>query len=324
MHSISELQQVIIQHLNNRQVPQEPSNLYQPIAYFLGIGGKRLRPVLTLMSCDLFDVDIEKGIPAALAIEVFHNFTLMHDDIMDKAPLRRGRQTVHEKWNVNTAILSGDAMLIKAYDLLSRCPAQSLSKLMIAFNKMAFEVCEGQQYDMDYESYSNVSEDDYIQMIRLKTSVLLGTAFQFGAILGQCSEQDLINSYEFGVNLGIAFQLQDDILDVYGDPEKFGKQVGGDILENKKTILAINASKVADDREKEILDRWINDKQPDTNRKIKEVTEVFTKLGVKEITKNVMHQFAQKAFNALDNINVAKERKKIVNEFANDLLIREY
>ncbi|WP_134089773.1 polyprenyl synthetase family protein [Olivibacter sp. XZL3] len=324
MQSIVALQRIISEALDKRTFPDNPISLYEPISYFLGIGGKRLRPVLTLLAADMFGAAIAESLPAALAVEMFHNFTLMHDDIMDEAPLRRGRETIHTKWDVNTAILSGDATLITAYQLLAECKSTQLAELLKVFNKMAQEVCEGQQLDMDFEKLPTVSEGEYLHMIRLKTSVLLGAALEMGAILGQASAQDRANIYAFGVNMGIAFQLQDDILDVYGDPLKFGKQVGGDIIENKKTYLLINALQLAKGDDKKELMQWIETTDFEQKRKIERVTAIFDKLGLQELANQKKIAFAKDAYRALDAIELAVEKKLPLIEFAQNLLTREH
>ncbi|CAG0907532.1 unnamed protein product, partial [Cyprideis torosa] len=241
---LTQLQELVKTELKNIELAKEPKGLYEPVSYILALGGKRLRPVLTLLSCGMYS-DPKRALPQALAVEVFHNFTLIHDDIMDDAPLRRGKQTVHEKWDINTAILSGDVTLVKAYQLLSDCNPTKLLALLELFNKTAVEVCEGQQLDVDFESKDDVSEEEYIRMIQLKTSVLLGCALQMGAIVGGASEEDANNLYQFGLLLGTAFQIKDDLLDCFGDPDIFGKQVGGDIIANKKTLLLIHAKNEA-------------------------------------------------------------------------------
>jgi geranylgeranyl diphosphate synthase type II len=237
MHAISEYQQEFLSYLDNQNRTREPKNLYEPIDYILRLGGKRMRPVLTLMATEVFDVDFRKALPAATAVEVFHNFSLVHDDIMDDAPLRRGKETVHEKWNLNTGILSGDAMLILAYQYFESYEPTIFRDLAKLFSKTAIEVCEGQQYDVDFETRDDVTISEYIKMIEYKTAVLVGAAMKMGAIIAETSEEHANLIYDFGLNLGIAFQLQDDYLDCFGNPETFGKQVGGDIIENKKTYL---------------------------------------------------------------------------------------
>ena len=239
--------------------PSNPSNLYDPLRYFLAIGGKRMRPILTLMGAEAFGSTLEKALPSAMAVELFHNFSLIHDDIMDEAPIRRGQETVHTKWNSNIAILSGDVLLVKAYQMLAKQDASVMSDLLNVFNATAVEVCEGQQFDMDYESRNDVSIDEYIEMIRLKTSVLLGCALEMGAIIAEASKQNRELIYEFGQHIGIAFQIQDDILDLYADPDKFGKQVGGDVLSNKKTLLLLKAYELSNSTQKEELETLYNE-----------------------------------------------------------------
>lgn len=323
MHSIAALQTIIGEALIERNFPSNPDTLYKPIKYFLEIGGKRLRPVLTLLAADLFGAPVKASLPAALAVELFHNFTLIHDDIMDEAPLRRGRETIHKKWDINTAILSGDATLITAYQLLGECNPELLPALLNVFNKMAQEVCEGQQLDMDFEKLLAVSEEEYLYMIRLKTSVLLGAALEMGAIFGQVNKQDRENIYAFGVNMGIAFQLQDDILDVYGDPTKFGKQVGGDIIENKKTYLLINALQLAEGLDKQELIHWIETEDFDPEQKIGRITAIYNQLGIEKLAHQKKMNFADQAYQALEAIALPSEKKRPLIEFAESLLSRE-
>ncbi|SFB78809.1 geranylgeranyl diphosphate synthase, type II [Parapedobacter composti] len=322
MHSINVLQQHINHGLNNLNIPEHPENLYGSIRYMLQIGGKRVRPLLTLMAADLFSItDITKALPAALAVELFHNFSLMHDDIMDNAPLRRGQQTVHEKWNPNVAILSGDNLLIMAYRQLAKCPPEKLPQLLEAFNTMATEVCEGQQLDMDFENMASVGIDDYLRMIRLKTSVLLGTALKMGAILADATEVDVNLIYDFGVAVGIAFQLQDDILDVYGDPAQFGKQRGGDILANKKTYLLIKALETAGTDIRPELDRWLATDGP-AEAKVNAVTVLYDRLGVRQAAELAKQRYIEQAYAALDAIGVHTTRKTPLRTLAQTLLNR--
>lgn len=323
MYAIAELQDIITSALKQRNFSKHPTTLYEPIQYFLNIGGKRLRPVLTLLAADLFKATIADSIPAALAIEIFHNFTLMHDDIMDDAPLRRGQETVHQKWNTNTAILSGDAMLIIAYQLLAESKPAYLPDILLTFNKMAKEVCEGQQLDMDFANALQVAEHDYINMIKLKTSVLLGTALELGAIIGGADSLARSLIYSFGVNMGIAFQLQDDILDVYGDPLKFGKQVGGDIIENKKTYLLINALRLASPNVADEINRWINATAFDPEEKVSAITHIYDSLEIKQLAEAAKNNFAKEAYAALEKIKLPRERKEPLIQFADSLLIRE-
>lgn len=323
MYSIVALQTIIQEALTRKDFSKEPNTLYEPIQYFLNIGGKRLRPVLTLLATNMYRSDIQDSISAALAIEIFHNFTLMHDDIMDQAPLRRGQMTVHKRWNTNTAILSGDSMLIMAYQMLAESPAKHLPEILHVFNKMAQEVCEGQQLDMDFEEATTASEEAYIQMIRLKTSVLLGAALEIGAILGGASPDDQGLIYDFGVNMGIAFQLQDDLLDVYGDPLKFGKQVGGDIMENKKTFLLINALLLARDHDADVLQHWLQIEQFNPEEKVHAIRSIYDKLGIQALAEKAKTHFAEKAFASLNNVGLPTEKKQRLIEFAQNLLIRE-
>jgi len=283
-----------------------------------------MRPALLLMACDLFGGDVEAALPPALAIEVFHNFTLMHDDIMDNAPIRRGRATVHEKWDRNVAILSGDVMLIEGYKLMMQVRNNILRQVLDIFNDTAVGVCEGQQLDMTFETSNNISIGEYINMIRLKTAVVLGGALKIGALIGEAEQKDADLLSEFGVNLGIAFQLQDDILDVYGDPLKFGKQVGGDIISNKKTYLLIKALELVEGPEAEELNNWLTVNQFDAAEKVTAVTEIYNSVNVRQYAENEMQAYAEKAFKALEQINLPEENKQYLRNFADGLLVREY
>ncbi|RKD16205.1 isoprenyl synthetase [Pelobium manganitolerans] len=323
MHSIKQLQEIIVKAVNEIDYPAQPKELYQPIAYLMSLGGKRLRPALVLMATDLFGGDVEEAISPALAIELFHNFTLMHDDIMDNAPLRRGKPTVHEKWNASVAILSGDVMFVKAYKLMIQVRPEILSGVLEVFNKTAVEVCEGQQIDMNFEVRQNVSIAEYLEMIRLKTAVLLGGALKIGALIGKANAENADLLYQFGENLGIAFQLQDDILDVYGDPEKFGKQVGGDIICNKKTYLLIKALELAKDQDAKTLELWLQQTNFDTTEKVEAVKGIYNRLNIRQIAEEAMQQHATKALQALENIDVAPENKSILLGFAEMLMARE-
>jgi len=275
MHSISEYQSFISNHFSSLSIAREPRNLYEPITYILSLGGKRMRPVLTLMTAEIFNTDYKKALAAATAVEVFHNFSLIHDDIMDDAPLRRGNETVHEKWNINTGILSGDAMLILAYQYFEQYEPQIFRSLAKLFSKTALEVCEGQQWDVDFEQRDDVTIPEYLKMIEYKTAVLVGAAMKMGAIVAETSEENANLIYEFGLNLGIAFQLQDDYLDAFGDPETFGKQVGGDIIENKKTYLYLKAIEYAKAEEKEQLLHLFSIQPNDNSDKIAAVKTIF-------------------------------------------------
>lgn len=322
MHPTHFLQERITRGLAELDIPAQPANLYDPVRYMLQIGGKRIRPLLTLMAADLFSLtDMDTAVPAALAVELFHNFSLVHDDIMDNAPLRRGHRTVHEKWNPNVGILSGDNLLILAYAELAKCRPDKLPAVISTFNTMAAQVCEGQQFDMDFEQETTVGIDEYLQMIRLKTSVLLGAALRMGALLADATEADADLIYDFGVGVGIAFQLQDDILDVYGDPEQFGKQRGGDILANKKTYLLLKALEKADTGTRDRLDTWL----ADTSRpaeKIEQVMAIYDQLDVRGEAEAAKQAYMEQAYAAFDRIGVDDIRKAPLRELARTLLNR--
>ena len=302
---------------------QQPVELYEPIRYIMSLGGKRLRPLLTVLSAHLFTDDWQKALKPSVAVEVFHNFTLMHDDIMDQAPLRRGKPTVHQKWNANTAILSGDVMLVNAYELLLDVESTQLRQVMQRFSRTAAEVCEGQQLDMNFETRWDVSEAEYLEMIRLKTSVLLGFALELGGIVAQANPTTTQLLYEAGVNMGLGFQLKDDLLDVYGDPEKFGKQVGGDIIANKKTFLLIEALARANGAAKEELDYWLNAKTFDKAQKVAAVSRLYDELGVHTLTETKIADYFQKGFDALDRLDVPDARKAPLLDFVQFLMGRE-
>ena len=323
MRKLEDLQDMIVAAVKKLAYPVYPAALYEPISYILSLGGKRMRPALLLMACDLFGGDVEAAIPPALAIEVFHNFTLMHDDIMDNAPLRRGKATVHKKWNSNVGILSGDVMLIEGYKLMMQVPGHLLRTVLDIFNDTAVGVCEGQQLDMEFEQRNIVGITEYIDMIRLKTAVVLGGALKIGALLGGADEKDAALLGNFGEKLGIAFQLQDDILDVYGDPGKFGKQVGGDIISNKKTYLLIKALELADEKQQQELSYWLSLNQFNEPKKVAAVTAIYNALGLRQVAEEVMHNYADKAFDALNAINLPGEHKQYLQEFADGLLVRE-
>ena len=319
---LSKFQQEFLTYKEAQNLTKEPKNLYQPISYILSLGGKKIRPVLTLMSASLFTDDYKKALPAAYAVEMFHNFTLVHDDIMDDAPLRRGKQTVHEKWDINTGILSGDAMLILAYQYFENYPPIIFQKLAKLFSKTAIEVCDGQQLDVDFETRNDVSIEEYIKMISLKTSVLIGAALKMGAIVSESSEKDAEILYDFGLNLGIAFQLQDDYLDTYGNPETFGKQVGGDIIENKKTYLYLKALELASSEDKKILNNFYQSKLKDSNEKITLVKKVFDRYQIPTYMKAQITNYSQKAFVVLEDINISEGAKKGLLEFGKALMTR--
>lgn len=323
MKKLQELQELITEAVNKLPFPTHPAALYEPIGYILSLGGKRLRPALLLMACDLFGGDAEAAISPALAIEVFHNFTLMHDDIMDNAPLRRGRATVHERWNKNVGILSGDVMLVESYKLMMQVQESLLRPVLDIFNTTAVGVCEGQQLDMEFEERNNVGIAEYLNMIRLKTAVLLGGALKIGALIGGADNKDAELLCSFGEHLGIAFQLQDDILDVYGDPEKFGKQVGGDIISNKKTYLLLKAFELANEQQTKNLSDWIALEQFDNTEKVTAVTAIYDAVEVRQYAENEMQAHTEKAFESLDAICLPDDRKKYLRDFADGLLVRE-
>jgi len=320
MHSFKELSQLFAKHFEQNHFPAKPTNLYEPCNYFLQIGGKRIRPVLTLLGNELFAEINQDAFEVATAIELFHNFTLIHDDMMDAASLRRGMQTVHTKYNSNIALLGGDVMLIKAYEYLAKINSEYLARILQLFNKTAAEVCEGQQLDMDFESQDNVSLDDYIEMIGLKTSVLLAAALQMGAIIGGASEGNCNHLYQFGLNLGIAFQIQDDYLDAFGDPGKFGKEVGGDIKQNKKTILFLHALEVANDLQKLRIRQLIQENPAD---KVQQMLNIFKECNVDAWANELKEKYYQIALKHLDDIAVTSLRKKALIELAEFLIQRE-
>lgn len=323
MLSIEKYQEAFLDYLNKYSSIKEPKNLYNPIDYILKLGGKRLRPVLTLMTAEIFDESYVEAFNAALAIEVFHNFTLIHDDIMDEAPLRRGKETVHEKWDLNTGILSGDAMLILAYQLFEKYDSQTFQRLITLFSKTALEVCEGQQYDIDFETRNDVTIDEYLKMIEYKTAVLVAAAMKMGAIIAKASEEDQNKIYEFGKNLGIAFQLQDDYLDAFGNPKTFGKQIGGDIIENKKTYLYLKALEYCDDEENQQLLDLYSVNLEDNSEKIAIVKDIFISTGSEKATEVAIEIYTVKAFSVLDTINISDEKKAILKHFGEQLMKRK-
>jgi geranylgeranyl diphosphate synthase, type II len=306
--------------IKNQKFGSQPKSLYEPIRYLMGLGGKRLRPLLTLLSYSLYKNSAEKIVPYATAVEAFHNFTLMHDDIMDKAPLRRGKATVHEKWNVNTAILSGDVMLVRVYDLFLSIEEKKLKEVLRIFNQCAAEVCEGQQWDMEFETKSRVSENQYIEMIRLKTAVLLGFSLELGAVLADASIGDRKALREFGINIGIGFQLKDDLLDVYANQKKFGKQVGGDIIANKKTFLLIKALELVKGKDKAELIKWLSAKKFNAAKKVKAVTAIYTENDIPLLAEKKIEEYFRKGFEELKDV---KGDKEILIAFTNNLIARQ-
>lgn len=312
---ISQYQEDFLAYLKSKVWVQEPKNLYEPIDYILQLGGKRIRPILTLMAADIFSGSYQKALPAALAVEVFHNFTLVHDDIMDAAPLRRGKATVHEKWDTNTGILSGDAMLILAYQYFENYEPIVFQKLAKLFSKTALEVCDGQQLDVDFETRNDVTIDEYINMIRLKTSVLVAAALQMGAIVAETDDANGQLIYDFGLNLGLAFQLQDDYLDTFGDSATFGKQIGGDIIENKKTFLYLKALVVGNEEDTRKLHHFYQQKLEDNSIKISEVTRIFEQNDIPVLIKEQIEIYTQKAFATLEKMNITEASKQRLKAF---------
>ncbi|MCK5907803.1 MAG: polyprenyl synthetase family protein [Flavobacteriales bacterium] len=326
MQSTSTFNQQIQKYFDKNPIKGKPSELYDPINYILSLGGKRARPLMLLMSYNLFKDDLEGAFPLAQAIEVFHNFTLIHDDIMDDAPLRRGKETVHEKWDDNIAILSGDAMLISAYKLFESLPAEMLKSVFPVFNKVAIEVCEGQQYDMNFETRSDVTIAEYINMITLKTSVLLGGAMKIGALAGNSSTDDAQHLYNFGKYLGVSFQLQDDYLDLFGDPKKFGKRIGGDVVANKKTFLTLKAFGKAKGEDLEQLTLLFSKTGLSTSEeeeKIDRVRNIFNQLGVVDDMKSEINDYYKLALEALEKVSVDADKKLVLKIFAEKLIQRD-
>lgn len=324
MRSLSQLLDQIASFSKENPFPASPAELYQPCDYILTLGGKRLRPALVLLGHQLFREDTEAALPAAWAVELFHNFSLMHDDIMDAAPLRRGQPTVHHKWNTTTAILSGDVMLIFAYRFLARCgEADTVLSLIDIFNRVATEVCEGQQMDLNFETSATVSIPEYLRMIELKTAVLLGGALEMGATTANASLSDARHLYEFGRLAGVAFQIQDDLLDTYGDPLKFGKQVGGDILQNKKTLLVLKTLETAPESDRRELHHWMQTGSENPEDKVAAVRAIFDRNNIPDLVSTVKKQFQQEAFAHLDAVQVPESRKSTLKNTIEDLLERE-
>lgn len=322
MQEFGELKELIEKRIASLNYSKAPQNLYNPISYTLNSEGKRIRPILTLLACNMFSENIEDALNPAVGIEVFHNFTLLHDDIMDAAIVRRGKPTVHVKWNANTAILSGDTMMVEAYKLVSDAPSYCLREVLTHFSEVSVGVCEGQMYDMEFEERLGVSAEEYLEMIRLKTSVLIAGALKIGALIGKANTADAENMYHFGLNLGISFQLLDDWLDAYGDSKVFGKKTGGDIVSNKKTLLLIEAFDKADKEQKEILLSWINKTDFDEQEKIQAVKSMFNQLKVDKLVLDKAKDYSNKAFEFLDKINVSDDKKLPLRNLGNDLLKR--
>ena len=321
--SIDTLQQKIDQNIKEIEFSQEPATLFDPIAYILSIGGKRVRPLLTLLTHSLYCDDVDKAIMPAIGIEIFHNFTLLHDDLMDQSDMRRGQPAVHKKWDENTAILSGDAMLIEAYKYIAQVDSQLLPEVLKLFSTTALEVCSGQQYDMDFEQRLDVTASEYLAMIRLKTAVLLASALKLGAILANAPTEDATHLYNFGIHIGLAFQIKDDLLDVYGNSDKFGKNIGDDIVTNKKTYLLIKALELASGDNKDALNHWVTAESFDPAEKIEAVKEIYGTLGIPALAEELIDQHYEEAIKALDAVSVEDGRKAELKNLMTQLMNRE-
>ena len=323
MFAFNDILQKIEQEITRLQFTYPPKSLYDPIEYILSLGGKRIRPALVLMACNLYKENVDTAVNPALGLEVFHNFTLLHDDLMDDADKRRNKPTVHKVWNANTAILSGDAMLIAAYQLIGETESESLKEILDLFTRTALEICGGQQYDMEFESRTDVTEEEYIEMIRLKTAVLLACALKMGAIMGNAPKADAETLYQFGINIGLAFQLQDDLLDVYGAPATFGKNIGGDILCDKKTFLLIHAFRQANEEQRASLNRWIGAKEYVPEEKIKAVTSIYNELGLKTLSEQKIETYFGQAMAHLKALSVPEEKQEVLKEVSHRLMNRK-
>lgn len=310
-------------YIDNLPYDRKPASLYEPIRYVLSLGGKRIRPMLMLMTYAMYKDDVESILPQAIGLETYHNYTLLHDDLMDNADVRRGMPTVHKKWNANTAILSGDSMLVLAYQRMQQCPADKLPAVLDVFTETALEIGEGQEFDMQFETRDDVREEEYIEMIRLKTSVLLACATKIGALMADAPKEDVENMYRFGERMGLAFQLQDDFLDVYGDPKVFGKAIGGDITSNKKTYMLINALNLAEGEDKAELEKWIAAKDFDREEKVAAVTNIYDKVGVDRMAKAKMEEYYAQAIEALNKVAVSEEKKQALRDYAAKMMKRE-
>ena len=324
MIDLEQAQERIKKEIDNIRLPSEPSGLYDPVRYTLGLGGKRIRPALVLLGANLFSENIDDAIGPAIGIEIFHNFTLLHDDLMDNSEIRRGQKTVHLKWNPNTAILSGDVMSILANEFVCKTASSNLKEILQAFNRTAIEVCEGQMYDMDFESRTNVTISEYLEMIRLKTSVLIAASLEIGALSTNATKNQAKDLYEYGLNLGMAFQLQDDLLDSYGDTKSFGKKVGNDILTNKKTYLMISALNESSSADKKHLIKILAEKNFIPEKKIKDVKLIFDKYFVKELIQNKIDTYFQIALKKLSNISIEENRKSTLQKFSQQLMGRDF
>ena len=322
MYTSEELLKKVNEALDNVVYDRQPASLYDPIKYVLSIGGKRVRPVLTMLSYNLYKDDPLSIMPQAIGLETYHNFTLLHDDLMDHADMRRGHETVHKKWDANRAILSGDTMLLQAFERVEDCDPAKLPAVFKVFIQTTLEIGEGQQLDVEFETRNDVTEDEYIEMIRLKTSVLLACACKVGAIMADAPAEDIENMYKFGEKLGLAFQLQDDLLDVYGDPAVFGKNIGGDITSNKKTYMLINAVNRANPAQREQLMKWIDAKEFDRNEKVKAVTELYNEIGIRELCEQKIEEYYQKSLVYLAKVNLPEERKAELKAYAAEMMKR--
>ncbi len=314
---------LINSYIHNIELDREPKNLYAPIEYVLSIGGKRVRPQLMLLAYQMYKENFNEVLPAAAAIEIYHNFTLLHDDLMDNSDVRRNKPTVHKVWDDNTAILSGDAMLILGYHLLAKTPSEYLRRVLDVYNTVTLEICDGQQYDIEFETRTDVKAEEYLNMIALKTAVLLANSMKIGAIIGGASDKDIDLIYQFGLNIGLAFQLQDDYLDVYGDPKVFGKATGDDILCNKKTYMLIQALNLSEGKVKEELLHWIGSKEFNAEEKINAVIDIYNQVGIDKVCKAKMQEFYNKAIESLDAVSVDSSKKIVLKALASDLMQRE-
>lgn len=323
MYTSEELLKKVNEALDNLVYDRQPASLYDPIRYVLSIGGKRVRPVLTLLTYNLYKDDPLSIMSQAIGLETYHNFTLLHDDLMDNADMRRGHETVHKKWDANRAILSGDTMLLQAFERVEECDPTKLPDVFKVFIQTTLEIGEGQQLDVEFETRNDVTEDEYIEMIRLKTSVLLACACKVGAIMAGASADDTDNLYKFGEKLGLTFQLQDDLLDVYGDPAVFGKNIGGDITSNKKTYMLINAFNRATPAQREELTKWVNAKEFDRNEKVAAVTNLYNEIGIRKLCEQKMEQYYQESLVYLAKVNVSEERKAELKAYAADMMKRQ-
>lgn len=323
MYTSEELLQLFNEYLAAEPYDRRPQSLYEPIRYVLSMGGKRIRPVLMLLAYNLFKDNPAAILPQACGLETYHNYTLLHDDLMDNAAMRRGKPTVHVRWDANTAILSGDTMLVLAYKLMSQCPEEKLRAVLECFTETALEIGEGQQYDMDFEHRDDVREEEYIEMIRLKTSVLLACALKIGALMADAAPSDAANLYRFGELVGLAFQLQDDYLDVYGDPKVFGKAIGGDILSNKKTYMLINANNLANDAQRQELRRWITASDFNPQEKIAAVTRLYDEIGIGRLAQNKIAYYFEQSLGYLDAVSVPAERKEQLAEYTRRMMHRD-